>query len=88
MLQSDEPLWPNGQGACLRSRRFTVRVCAVVPISSDQYLLSQYFFFAFLAHNFALSGPAKVGAPEEEGGPVGGALDLTTFGVLFFSESY
>ncbi len=25
------PLWPNGQGACLRSRRFTVRVRAVVP---------------------------------------------------------
>ena len=28
-----KPLWPNGQGACLRSRRFTVRVRAVVKFS-------------------------------------------------------
>ena len=33
------PVWPNGQGACLRSRRFMVRVHAWVT-----FLLSEHFF--------------------------------------------
>ena len=46
-LSSDEPLWPNGQGACLRSRRFTVRVCAVVAIYRNHHLLDRYIYLPF-----------------------------------------
>ena len=49
MARVHKPLWPNGQGACLRSRRFTVRVRAVV---TESWNLGLNNFVGFSLHSW------------------------------------